>query len=224
MTSSLGLLSIHFHLFIAELQPLNDIRILFLLNILRMNEWILTKVYICTDFDNIELGIVKHSFSSIHYRVMALVWFQNFISTQYLEGERGGSVVECRTPEREIGGSKPTAAVLRPWARHFTPRKYWLITQEALAPSQHDWKIVDWDVKPQHKQNQYLENKGMDFDQIWHMHWYWQHLATGWLSISFIISMLWPLNDIRISFPLNIFGMNKWILTKVCTSIDINYI
>ena len=43
-------------------------------------------------------------------------------------GERGGSVVECRTPEREVGGSKPTAAVLCPWARHFTPRKYWLIT------------------------------------------------------------------------------------------------
>ena len=67
-------------------------------------------------------------------------------------GERGGSVVECRTPEREVGGSKPTVAVLCPWARHFTPRKYWLITQEAVAPSRHDWKIVDWDVKPQHKQ------------------------------------------------------------------------
>ena len=39
-------------------------------------------------------------------------------------GERGGSVVECRTPEQEVGGSKPTAAVLCPWARHFTPRKY----------------------------------------------------------------------------------------------------
>ena len=67
-------------------------------------------------------------------------------------GERGGSVVECRTPEREVGGSKPTPAVLCPWARHFTPRKYWLITQEAVAPSRHDWKIVDWDVEPQHKQ------------------------------------------------------------------------
>ena len=29
-------------------------------------------------------------------------------------GERGGSVVECRTLEREVGGSKPTAAVLCP--------------------------------------------------------------------------------------------------------------
>ena len=47
---------------------------------------------------------------------------------------------------------RPTAAVLCPWARHFTPRKYWLITQEAMAPSRHDWKIVDWDVKPQHNQ------------------------------------------------------------------------
>ena len=45
-----------------------------------------------------------------------------------------------------------SVAVLCPWARHFTPRKYWLITQEAMAPSRHDWKIVDWDVKPQHNQ------------------------------------------------------------------------
>ena len=49
-------------------------------------------------------------------------------------------------------GFEITAAVLCPWARHFTPRKYWLITQEAMAPSRHDWKIVDWDVKPQHNQ------------------------------------------------------------------------
>ena len=70
----------------------------------------------------------------------------------FKRGERGGSVVECRTPEREVRGSRPTAAVLCPWARNFTPRKYWLITQEAMAPSQYDWKIVDWDVKPQHNQ------------------------------------------------------------------------
>ena len=30
------------------------------------------------------------------------------------KGERGGSVVECRTPEPEVGGSMPTAAVLCP--------------------------------------------------------------------------------------------------------------
>ena len=72
--------------------------------------------------------------------------------TSIKPGERGGSVVECRTPEREVRGSRPTVAVLCPWARHFTPRKYWLITQEAMAPSRHDWEIVDWDVKPQHNQ------------------------------------------------------------------------
>ena len=31
-----------------------------------------------------------------------------------IQGERGGSVVECRTPEREVRGSRPTAAVLCP--------------------------------------------------------------------------------------------------------------
>ena len=78
--------------------------------------------------------------------------YDHLRSTINTGGERGGSVVECRTPERDVGGSKPTTAVLCPWARHFTPRKYWLITQEAVAPSRHDWKIVDWDIKPQHKQ------------------------------------------------------------------------
>ena len=78
------------------------------------------------------------------------------------QGERGGSVVECRTPEREVGGSIPTAAVLCPWARHFTPRKYWLITQEAVTPSRHDWKIVDWDVKPQHKQRNHNRSTALE--------------------------------------------------------------
>ena len=38
---------------------------------------------------------------------------------------------------------------------------YWLITQEAMAPSRHDWKIVDWDVKPQH--NQPTTHQPIDF-------------------------------------------------------------
>ena len=85
-------------------------------------------------------------------RVVRIASAMRNITSQAPGGERGGSVVECRTPEREVRGSRPTAAVLCPWARHFTPRKYWLITQEAMAPSRHDWKIVDWDVKPQHNQ------------------------------------------------------------------------
>ena len=82
----------------------------------------------------------------------------NWCVSASIAKERGGSVVECRTPEREVGGSKPTATVLCPWARHFTPRKYWLITQEAVAPFRHDWKIVDRDVKPQHKQTNNIAN------------------------------------------------------------------
>ena len=94
-------------------------------------------------------------FSPIAYNWIQITFYLKacFAHALCASGERGGSVVECRTPEREVGGSKPTAAVLCPWARHFTPRKYWLITQEAVAPSRYDWKIVDWDVKPQHKPN-----------------------------------------------------------------------
>ena len=90
-------------------------------------------------------------------------------------GERGGSVVECQTPEREVRGSRPTAAVLCPWARHFTPRKYWLITQEAMAPSRHDWKIVDWDVKhnqPTFDSSSYIKKKTKKKKQgegYWHL-------------------------------------------------------
>ena len=39
---------------------------------------------------------------------------QQFFAFKFVSGERGGSVVECRTPEQEVGGSKPTAAVLCP--------------------------------------------------------------------------------------------------------------
>ena len=33
------------------------------------------------------------------------------VPTHYRSGEHGGSVVECLTPEREVGGSKPYSAV-----------------------------------------------------------------------------------------------------------------
>ena len=104
--------------------------------------------------------ILKRGFRIIIYDLYFQTWCKRKLHVFMIifheitidTGERGGSVVECRTPEREVRGSRPTSAVLCPWARHFTPRKYWLITQEAMAPSRHDWKIVDWDVKPQHNQ------------------------------------------------------------------------
>ena len=108
---------------------------------------------------------------------------RNYFTYRY--GERGGSVVECRTPEREVRGSRPTAAVLCPWARHFTPRKYWLITQEAMAPSRHDWKIVDWDVKPQHNQPTYRYCMS-DYKSSWGRRScrpYWTNPTSSWYSL-----------------------------------------
>ena len=128
-----------------------------------------------------------------------------------------------------VGSSKPTATVLCPWARHFTPRKYWLITQEAVAPSRHDWKIVDWDVKPQHKQNHdvqdllfsHLQMKGGRFYYIvvdWsqrrpplvlllrEMH-YWKIDITTWIR-----------NEIspRICRDLHDYCENEWVENSGC--------
>ena len=115
-----------------------------------------------------------------------LIWLFSGHTSHFVGfGERGGSVVECRTPEREVGGSKPTAAVLCPWVRHFTPRKYWLITQEAVAPSRHDWKIVDWDVKPQHKQTilLVLSYSGSNDIQVWFVLKAWFVVSiSSWLE------------------------------------------
>ena len=48
--------------------------------------------------------------------IIALTYFTQVSSNMTLlwSGQRGGSVVEFRTPEREVGGSIPTAAVLCP--------------------------------------------------------------------------------------------------------------
>ena len=67
-------------------------------------------------------------------------------------GRRRGLVIERRTPEREVGGSILTrVAVLYPWARYIYLPISTSNTQEAMALCRHDWKIVDWDVKPQPK-------------------------------------------------------------------------
>ena len=65
-------------------------------------------------------------------------------------GERVGLVVEPGTWEQEVGGSRPTSpSVVSLSKTGFTPRKCWLNTQEAVAPSQSDWKIVKGDIKHQ---------------------------------------------------------------------------
>ena len=96
-------------------------------------------------------------------------WFHRNISTRNIEykpltdmqrmefpiiiRERGGVAVERRTLYLEFLGSIPTVVtVLCPWARHINSLQYWLNPGKELAPSRHNWKIVDWDVKPQYKQ------------------------------------------------------------------------
>ena len=62
--------------------------------------------YLLTSF--IQDSADKHIPSKTSRSVSSIPWITPEI------GERGGSVVECRTPEREVGGSIPTAAVLCP--------------------------------------------------------------------------------------------------------------
>ena len=128
-------------------------------------------LYIVPGFHDNHFFLVLYDGLNTNYVTLALKMLEShyvLIASVHIVtctwGERGGSVVECWTPEREVRGSRPTAAVLCPWARHFTPRKYWLITQEAMAPSRHDWKIVDWDVKPQHNQQPVLEGWSLSIE------------------------------------------------------------
>ena len=85
--SMLGLLSVNFRKFIIELWPLIDVRISFLLNILRTNWWNLTKFWIYIDTDKLWIRIASCQFSQTYNRVMALDWCQNCVSDQYLENK-----------------------------------------------------------------------------------------------------------------------------------------
>ena len=63
-------MSSNFGKFATELRPLIDVRIWFLLNILKTNRQIKTKF--CMIIDKIYVGIVNHCFSQICKRVTAL--------------------------------------------------------------------------------------------------------------------------------------------------------
>ena len=65
-------MSSNFRKFATEVRPLIDVRIEFLLNILKMNRPIKTKFCIHIIIDKIYVGIVNHCFSQICKRVMAL--------------------------------------------------------------------------------------------------------------------------------------------------------
>ena len=65
-------MSSNFGKFAKELRPLIDVRILFLLNILKTNRPIKTKLCIHNIIDRIYVGILNHCFSEICNRVTAL--------------------------------------------------------------------------------------------------------------------------------------------------------
>ena len=76
-----------------------------------------TQIYLSFTVTDLIVSCQKSLRSSyLAYNLAGSFRVQNFnIHSAYtLVGERGGSVVECRTPEREVRGSRPTAAVLCP--------------------------------------------------------------------------------------------------------------
>ena len=80
-------MSSHFGKFAIELRPLINVRIEVLLNILKTNRPIKTKLCIHIIIDKIYVGNVHHCFSQICNRVTALDWRQNLVFAQFLENE-----------------------------------------------------------------------------------------------------------------------------------------
>ena len=68
-------------------------------------------------------------------------------------GERGGSTVERRTPEHEVGGGGGETYLRRVVSlskTHSSPKVLVIPGKRWRCPDMTD-KIVDWDVKHQHK-------------------------------------------------------------------------
>ena len=78
-------MSSNFGKFAKELWPLINVRIEFLLNILKTNRPIKTKFCIHIIIDKMYIGNVNHCFSQICNRVTALDLRQNLLFAQYLE-------------------------------------------------------------------------------------------------------------------------------------------
>ena len=78
--------------------------------------------------------VVKHhQFSTFYTGIIAILKRSTF-----LDGECGGLVVEPLTPEREVGGTIPTSAVLCPGEKtHLLPDNT-DNTREAVIPSRYD--------------------------------------------------------------------------------------
>ena len=80
-------MSSNFGKFATGLLPLIDVRIEFLLNILKTNGLIKTKFCIHIIIDKINFDIVNHCFAQIGNRVTALDWRHSLFFAQYLENK-----------------------------------------------------------------------------------------------------------------------------------------
>ena len=106
-----------------------------------------------------------------------------------------------------------------------TPRKYWLITKEAVAPSRHDWKIVDWDVKPQHKQNKHIKmSRLMTKPTEWAVRpaktqWYycWGARYLFFENISCIMNI----DGIILVLLLTVFSNARWVFDSICQLVSL---
>ena len=81
-------MSSNFSKFAIELRSLINVRIEFLLNILKTNIPIKTKCCIHIVIDKIYVGNVNHCFSQICNIVTALDWRQNLVFARYLENKQ----------------------------------------------------------------------------------------------------------------------------------------
>ena len=79
MTCMKAWMSSNFSKFATELRPLIDVRIYFLLNILKIYRPIKTKFCTHIIIDEIDVGIVNHCFLQICNRVTALDLYQNLV-------------------------------------------------------------------------------------------------------------------------------------------------
>ena len=61
-----------------------------------------------------EVCVLTRMFQGLRSSLIRVYTVCHSVCIVWTKGERGGSVVECRTPEREVRGSRPTAAVLCP--------------------------------------------------------------------------------------------------------------
>ena len=78
---------------------------------------------------------------------------------------KGISVVFLILPQYKLGrgGSveaNPTTAVYCSLSKHLSSPKVLVNIQEAVAPSQHDWKIVDRDVEQKNNKKTAIDNLG----------------------------------------------------------------